>query len=208
MISYPFIQELFTNILSKSKAIQGRLFLCPRMGSEMNSDELGQVIQDLVIPEPLIKKYPLALMMPPFSEGDYTGVKNEWDRHRFTIFFLTTTYYSGGTNQIINPNPKTRTSTHTITQDWHDMKRAALGFIKVLYRVMKSNQLMTGKFRLEQETTKKISPISFIGVDRASGVSLDFMASIFNDCGFEDYELADIATIEIPNDDSHPEHQL
>lgn len=207
MISYPYIQDLFTNILMKSRGIKGRFFLCPKMGTEINSDELMQVIHDLVIPARLEKKYPLALMMPPQSFGKYTDTKGEWETYRIVMFFLTTTYYSGS-NQTMNPNPSTKTSTHTIPQDWHDMKRCAVNFVNVLNRVIRSEGLFNTTIRLNQERDKMITPVSMVGVDRVSGVQLEFMASLFIGCELEDYAEEDIASIEMPVLDSHPEHQL
>lgn len=207
MISYPFIQELFTNVLAKSRAIRGRLFLCPKMGTEINSDELGAIIADLVVPDRLEKKYPLALLMPPVSFGQYTAKNGEWEKYRFTMCFLNTSYYSG-TNQTMTPNTSTKTSMHTIPQDWHDMKRVAGAFIYVLNKFSKDQGLINTSFRLDQERDKIITPISEIGFDRVSGVRLEFMGSVFIGCELEDYDAVEISSIEIPAGDSHPEHQL
>jgi len=211
MISYPFIQDLFTNVLSKSKAIKGRLFVCPKNGTEINSDELYALIEDLVVPNRLEKKYPLALLMPPVSFGQYTtwptAGNGEWEKYRFMMCFLTTTYYSG-TNQTMTPNPKTKTSLHTIPQDWHDMHRCAVNFIRVLNRFIKSEGLINTSFRLDQERDKVITPISEIGTNRVSGVRLEFNGSVFIGCELEDYDAEEVCSIEVPAADSHPEHQL
>ena len=206
MKSYPFIKDLFTNVLSKSKAIKGRLFVCPKLGTEVNSDELGAIIEDLVVPADRDKKYPLALLMPPVSFGNYTGGA-EWEKYRFMMCFLNTTYYSG-TNQTMVPNPNTKTSMHTVPQDWHDMHRCAVNFITVLHRFIKSEGLIKTSFRLDQERDKSITPISEISTKRLSGVRLEFMASVFIGCELEDYDADEICSIEVPADDSHPEHQL
>lgn len=207
MISYPYIQDLFTNVLTKSRAIKGRLFVCPKFGTEINSDELGQIIENLVIPERLTKKYPLALLMPPQSFGKYTDKGGEWEKYRIMMCFLTTTYYSG-TNQTVNPNPNTKTSMHTVPQDWHDMKRCAINFITVLDKYSRRQGLIAKTFRLDQERDKIITPVSEIGADKCSGVRLEFMVSMFIGCELEDYDEADILSIEEPMLDSHPEHQL
>src|SRR4051794_2139793 len=108
MTSYPFITALFQSILSKSKATEGRFYVCPKMGYEINDDYLGQVIQQNT--ERLEKKYPLVLMMPPTMRGGYP----EWYTYSITLFFFKTTYYGEGSN--INPN--TNTSQHSIPEDW------------------------------------------------------------------------------------------
>lgn len=207
MRSYPFITDLFTAVLSKSKAIQGRLFLCPKMGTEINSDEFGALMKDLVVPDRLGKKYPAALLMPPQSYGKYTDKNGEWDEYRFVMFFLTTTYYSA-TNQTVNPNPNTKTSTHTIPQDWHDMKRCAVNFIYVLDKFIRKELLINKAFRLDQEVKKKITPVSEIGADRASGVMMEFFGSVAIGCKLEDYDPDVVDTIQVPEEDNHPEHQL
>jgi|GEM_PF-6440570 len=207
MRSYPFLSELFKNILAKSKAIQGRFFFCPKLGNELNSDELGQVILDEIAPQRLFPKYPLVVAQPPMSFGHYSSRSVEWENNLFVMFFLKTTYNSSS-NQITNPNPSTRTSTHTVPEDWHDMKRCAVNFIRVLDQLSREKRLINTSFRLHQERHKTIRPVSFIGADNLSGVRLEFYGSVFLGCDMEDYVAADIATIEIPVEDSHPEHQL
>jgi hypothetical protein len=203
MISYPFIQDLFKNILSKSKGIEGRFYIASKGGNEINSDLLQQVLTDDV----LVKKYPLSLLMPPRSQGNYTDRAGEWEKYHFTMFFLKTTYYDSN-NQISNINPNTQTSMHTIAQDWHDMKRCAVNFIRVLDKVQKSLGLITTSFRLPADS-KAITPVSLVGIDRVSGVRLDFNASLFIGCDIgEDYTDSDISSITLPEGDSHPEHKM
>lgn len=207
MRSYPFIDGFFKSVLSQSKAIQGRLIVCPNMGQELNSDNLGQLIQDLQIPEsPDIPA--LALLMPPVSLGDYIDSRTgEWDEHRFIMFFLKPTYYDGK-NQVSIPNPSTGTSTHSIPMDWHDMKRCAINFIRVLSRVQKSLGLVNSSFRLSSEKKRVITPVTAVSTRRYSGVRLDFAASIYNDCTLEDYTQDGIDQISVNIEDTHPEHQL
>lgn len=202
MTSYPFIQDLFTNILKKSKAIQGRFHVSSKGGIEINSDTVGEVLND----EVKLKKYPLCLMMPPRSSGNYSNTMDEWEDNRFTMFFLKTTYYDSN-NQVSNINQKTQTSQHTILQDWHDMKRCAVSFIRVLSEVQRKRGLINTAFRMSG-SDKHITPVSMIGVDRVSGVRLDFSASLLIGCALEDYSQKDISLITIPVMDSHPEHQL
>src|SRR4051812_5302613 len=111
MIGLPFITDLFKNVLEKSRGIQGRHVYCPKMGQEINADDLDQVIEN-EFSKSTDKKFPCAIMMPPVSSGDFTDPKQEWEKYNFIHFFLTTTYYSG-INQVKNINPNTNTSTHT-----------------------------------------------------------------------------------------------
>jgi hypothetical protein len=206
MIGLPFISELFTNILQYSKGIEGRFFYCPKGGAEINTDDLDQVIKDNFAKD-TDKKYPLDIMMPPVSFGNYTDANGEWEKYKFIHFFLTTTYFSG-TNQLKNPNVNTRTSTHTILQDQHDMGRCARNFIYMLDKVCRTKRLINGKIRLDQDYERIITPVTKVGNNNLSGVRLDFRANVFNGCALEDYDIADVAAITIPSDDSHPEHQL
>jgi hypothetical protein len=205
MIGLPFITELFTNILKKSKGIEGRLFYCPGMGKEINTDDFDKVIEDQFAKDNL-KKYPCVIMPPPVAQGNFTDPKGEWVKHQFIHFFLTTTFYSG-TNQIKNPNPNTQTSTHTILHDQHDMDRCARSFIWALNKTIRDRGLIKCKFRLDSSSLI-IRYVANIGVNRLSGVRLDFNGSVFNGCTIEDYETEDIGAIVIPEMDSHPEHQL
>jgi hypothetical protein len=208
MISYPFIEALFRNVLEKSKGIQGRFHNCPKMGIEINADQLREVLEEMVRPI-TGKKYPLALMMPPRSQGKYTERGGEWEKYQITMFFLTTTYYDGN-NQVKSPNKATGTSTHTIPQDWHDMKRCAMNFIRVLDRLQREKDLVKDRFRLggDADQGRLIDPISMIGVDRTSGVRLYFTCSLYNGCEMEDYDESAINSIIIPDADPHPEHKL
>jgi hypothetical protein len=203
MTSYPFIQSLFTNILMNSRAVQGRFYQCVT-GFEINSDEMGQVIEETL--KPYGKKYPLAMMMPPRSRGGFAYNKAEWERYHFVIFFLKTTY-ADSNNQVSNRNAATGTSRHTIPQDWHDMKRVAVNFIRVLDRVQRQAGLVNTSFRLDPDE-KSIDPVSAIGKDRVSGVKLEFNGSLLSVCELEDYASEDINSIIIPELDSHPEHKL
>lgn len=204
MRSYQYLQDLFTNVFRYSIGIGGRFHVSAKGGLEINADQLGEVIKDLVFP-PSPKKYPLVMMMPPRAIGNYTDKSGEWVKYQVVMFFLTTTHYAN--NQLKAPNPNTQTSTHTVLQDWHDMNRCAVNFLRVLERIQKSKNLINDQFRLVQ-VDKVINPVSFIGVDRVSGVRLDFSCSLFIGCTLEDYNETDLNSITIPVEDSHPEHKL
>lgn len=204
MTSYPFIIDLFTNILTESNAIGGRFYQCIT-GFEINSDEMAQVIND-VVAKPNGQKYPLAMLMPPRSRGTFTGKFDGWEHYRFIMFFLKTTY-ANSENQVATRNPNTGTSRHSVPMDWHDMKRAAVAFVKVLDTVQRANCLHNTSFRLDHDD-KMIDPVSMIGKDKLSGVRLEFNGSLFTGCDLEDYDINDVNSITIPDNDSHPEHKL
>jgi hypothetical protein len=191
MNSYQYIEQLFKNVLITSKSIQGRLYVCPMWGVEINSDTLGELIQN-EIKHIQGNKYPLALMMPPRSKGKFTIASGEWEDYAIDMFFLQTSYYAA--NQVKSINPATRTSTYPVSFDWSDMHTAASNFIAVLNKVQILNNLINTTFRVSSEQ-KNITPVSNIGVDRASGVRLQFPVSCFVGCVIEDYDDADIPQI-------------
>lgn len=204
MRGIPFVIQLNKNVLAKSKGIEGRFYLCPNMGREINDSDFDQVIQDEVL-KANGKQFPVSIMMPPTITGSFTETKGEWRDYHFIMFFLKTTYYTG-TNQASIPNVNTRTSTHSVPEDWHDMDRCAVSYIQVLSKLSRSKRTINDSFRLDQTFEKIIRPVSFLGAHRLSGVRLDYRASVFTECALEDYNESDIAGIEIPVADSHPEH--
>lgn len=204
MRGIPFIKDLFKNVLSVSKAIDGRFYICPKMGSEINSDNLDEVLPDEVR-NSRGKKYPLVLMMPPFESGEYEYNKPTWVDYNISLFFLKTSFYDS-LNQTQDRNVATGTSTHTVVSDWHDMKRCAANFIRVLKHLIRIKSLMNGQFRLHPGLI--IKQVSFVGVDRTAGVRLDFKVSLYQECELEDYNLDEVEAIQIPVGDPHPEHTL
>ncbi len=193
MISYIFIKDLFQTILSQSHAIQGRFHIAHRYGAqEINSDQLGEVLKEITTTQ----KYPLSVLVPPTSRGNF-GRDPMWERYRIIIFFMKSTYYGAGNAT----NPQTRTSIHSVEEDWHDMKRVANNFLKQLENVQRTTK--NSVFRVPTNTNI-FYPVSILGQDRVSGIKLDFDLDIFQACELEDYDTL-IDNPEIPLD-SHPEH--
>lgn len=203
MLSYPFINDLFKAVLAASAAIQGRFHICPKGGTEINSDELGEVIQDLVQSRTEgAPRYPMALLMPPRATGSYSRADG-WDEYSITLFFLKQSYVNSE-NQTQDPNPNTGTSMHTVPQDWHDMKRCAVGFMRALDLLQRRN---TGAWRITPRS-RTTTPVTKVGIDGASGVRLDFYLQLFIGCDLEDYTQEDLTGLILPTTDSHPQHQL
>lgn len=204
MLGYPFINELFKAILTQSKQIQGRFYICPHWGAELNGQNLDQIV-DKSVPTDVKGKYPLCIMMPPRSSGDFTRAdhikKRQYD---FQLLFLTTTYMnSDGTPK--SPAPDGLSSTHTIFQDWHDMQRCAEDFITMIGTLI-GDYGLGSSFILSQRKPQIMSTVTTIGNEGVSGVMLSFGAYIFPGCEVEDYPAGAAATIDIPTTDSHPAH--
>jgi len=206
MLNYLFLQELFKNILQYSKTIRGRFIVAPRYGGEINTDNLEQIIGELAT-DKVIKEYPLALLLPPKTDIEYIR-EGSWENYQIILFFLTPTYYTSATkvHHTKWPNKSTGTSRHSIIMDWYDMKRAALDFLRVLDRLstITTEQPM---YRLVKGPIY-IDPVSLQGVDRVSGVRLQFNMQIWTGCELEDYNEVDITRITIPKNIKHPIHEL
>jgi hypothetical protein len=182
----------------------GRFHICPQLGAEINTNNLEQVLKFSFGDEIKKQKYPLVLMLPPSSTGDYLNPHFK-DEYEITLFFLATTFYTSH-NQVQSPNPNTNTSQHTILEYWHDMKRCAIQFLKALQSVA---PVPGGKFFIKEGFTPVIDPVSLIGNDRVSGVKLTFNFFITEDCSVEDYPEDFEAQFQRPEGvDIHPEHLL
>lgn len=201
MIGYNYIENLFREILKLSSSIQGRFHVLHQYGlQEINADRLGQVLKDENIPD---IKYPLAAIAPPHSRGEYDPDKsNEWERYLITIFFVKNSYNTS-TGAVAYKNLKTGTSQHSVQDDWHDMKRAAVGFMKVLKQQQKLTKGLI--FRIPPNQVLTV-PISEVSSDRISGVRLTFDFDLWVDCSLTDYESYP-GLIPVPLD-THPEHEM
>ncbi len=207
MISYLYITELFKAILSQSIVMQGNVYMCPRYGQELNTDEFNQVIKDLVR-RPHTKEYPIALIMPPLSDVSLKDKNNNWERYYIDMFFLTNTYYTSA-NQVKSINKNTQTSQHSIEQDWHDMKVCARDFLLSLNNIADANLGNYTPFRLvhNDSSKKQFEPVSLNSNDRVSGVKLSFKIDIFNGCEIEDYQAnIDWSLIDLPSLTLHQQH--
>lgn len=203
MLSYPFLEETFTAILKESKVIQGRMVISPYFSYDLNSAVTSDMIDSL---DPERKaKFPLCIMMPPKSSGNYDSDIDFKDRYNIGLLFLTGTYNTGN-GDVKVPNPQVPTkSSHTIVQDWHDMKRCAKSFMQVLRRLIIDKGL-NSKFSICSTPVPVIVPVTTVGNDKLSGVYLTFDATIWSGCEMEDYEAGFLDRIVLPTTDSHPEH--
>lgn len=202
MTGIPYIKDLFKAILDSSKAIEGRFHLTHKYGAqEINTDTLSDLLSEIKFSNQ--KQVPFMAMVPPHSLIKPSNMKGEWEKYRIITFWVKNSYIEG-TGQAINPNPKTKTSLHRVDEDWHDMKRCALNFLRVLDTVMRASKPPM-PFRLPPNQAL-IIPFSNVGANRYSGVKVDFDFEINIGCDEEDYiEYPTNITISL---DSHPEHPI
>lgn len=201
MLSYPYINELFTNILTADSLIKGRFHMAPNGPNDLNDIDLNDILARAAIPS---IKLPLCLMPPAVCAPSYKSGGRQRDAYNVFLLFLTGTYMASGGN-VKKPAGDGR-STHTIPQDWHDMKRCADEFMLVLLRLIEETAL--GQyFSIVDDGNQLITPVSQAGNDGLSGVCLQFRCAINSAaCELEQYTDEGIAGISIPTTDSHPSH--
>jgi hypothetical protein len=198
LTNYAYIDNLFRGILANSKAIEGRFHIAHRYGlQELNYDQLGEVIGKITS----TKKWPLAILAPPHSNIEFSRKDENWEEFRIIMFFMNKSLY----DQI---RSSSQTSQHQIFEDWHDMKRCAVNFIRALLSVQYNTK---PTYFVVPANKILFIPLSEIGADRASGVRVDFNFRLFIGCNIEDYYVNEEpeypTTINIDLD-GHAEHKL
>jgi hypothetical protein len=175
------IYELFKKILSRSKTIEGRFSVAVGYGNDLNTNNLGEIVKDALGGIVTNKKYPLALMMPPYEiVPDST---KGWSRFKVRLFFLTLQYSNNG---IKSPNQFSNTSEYTILQDWKDMRQCAGDFRRYIDEYLICEHLLN-KIRIPDNSTESYERFSNVGNDKLVAVMIAFDIEIFNPCELKDY---------------------
>ncbi|NCX93168.1 MAG: hypothetical protein EBX40_00615 [Gammaproteobacteria bacterium] len=200
MIGIPFIYDVIKAVLSNSKVIQGRVHIVPFNGQELNNSNITAAIQDL----PAQQKYPVALILPPNATSSYQIAQQPYEVYDVTMLFLTKAHVTGK-SQISRPAANLQ-SEHTIPQTWHDMKRVASDFLKVMQQVIHVNQY-DSDINID-EGKQVIKPITEMGNEKVTGVMLtNFRITVSAGCNIEDYEEDYLTSIVLPDiTDTHPLH--
>lgn len=197
------LYKLFKEILSKSKVIRGRFHVVPGYGNELNSNNVGEIIKDILGSITTADKYPLSLLMPPVEIiGDYTDTS--FSRFRLEMYFLKKIGTDNGRTQSLNVN--NNTSEHTVMQDWKDMRLCAISFRKALdYVLIKTKSL--NKIRTVDSSKEVINRVSYANNDRLAGVSITFEVDVFIGCDMSDYANEALDSVTFPDADTHPQHK-
>lgn len=198
------LTETFRKILDESKVIQGRFIVTNGYASDLNADNFNQIFKDAVggIKDP--RKYPLAFMFPPV---DIPTGYDETDLTRFKIqmFFLAKPF--DGSAGIQSADFNNNTSTHTIEETWKDMRECAYNFRKVFIELTEN---MPNSF-IKDGSNSNIKDVyqrySKVGNDGLAGVGVNFDVLMHIGCEMNEYDMNDILSIEISNDDLHPLHE-
>ena len=194
MIGIPYLESLFQNILDNSKVINGRFFICPFAGQELNKGNIAEIIE---YAEPKLngtQKYPVAILLPFKSIGNfqYSGLDNigniGWETQELNILFVCNSQVSGQ-NYPTQSNPATGKSTHTIPQTWHDMKRCATDFLQVLHNIISNpaNQALLGTVYISESQNQEILQVTNKANDAVTGVLMKVAIKWNSGCDIEDY---------------------
>ena len=207
MLSYPYLLAVARAVLAQSAAIQGRCYMAPFWASELNTENLQQIVADSLSGSQK-KQYPLSLILPPISDSEPPNSpgSGSWEAYTVNQLFLK---QEGRTSdgQIQDIDWLVNNSQHTITEDWHDMRRAALGYYRV-FRELCIRE-MGGTIRPTDRIPVRCVPVTRLGNDRLNGVLLSYRISIFDFCGEpEDYPPGYLDAIVVPAGDQHPAHPL
>lgn len=196
---YAFIK----NILTQSTVIEGRCYVLRNGAGMINSTNFGEIIKDDLNGIIEKKKYPCALLMPPFET--MTLDDKGWSGYRIDMLFLTLDKRTGD-HDIKTPDLQTNTSKHTVEQDWKDMREVAGDFKKV-FRLLTSKPPFTLMITEKPKSFDQYHRVSMKAADVLNGIHLSFEVRIYaGHCELTDY--ADVSAIVIPDNFSpHPLHK-
>ena len=210
MIGVPFIKDLFSAILAQSKVIDGRFYICPFWGAELNKGNIAEIVSYVQPYLNTTQKYPAALLMPMKEVGNYqyqddNSTQNAYSYFECNMVFVTNAYVTGQ-NQVSTPSVGTNQPTHTIPDTWHDMARCAKNFIEVLYNGIMAQGLQSTIF-ISEKHQQEILEVTDKSNDSVSGVLMRFYIAIASGCTLEDYADNYLTAIQWPSAvDSHPLH--
>lgn len=186
-MSYKLIKKIFSRILIDSKTIQGRIYFTPRHTAELNTGELEQHIASPIGQK--LKNGPLVAILPPISFGSHRDGVSTWTKFILTFYFLRTSSVDENGN-IRFPSPM-RTTQVTVVDDWDSMHAVAKDVLRIADKWFKEGLINSEpalniiRFKAKSEDT--ITPESFQGNDRWSGVKVVTQVEINEDCVLHEF---------------------
>lgn len=193
------LYDLFEQIISKSKTMK-RFIIAPGYGNELNKNNLGEILSDIIGGIKDGKKYPVCIMMPPVELIE--NYDKGWSKFKCRVFFLDTP--NNDSNGIANINKSNNLSKHGIKQVWKDMRGCAIDFRKV-FQIVTENNLLSGI--RDGQSMDVIDRVSNVANDKSAGVGISFDIDLFLGCEVSDYTDAGISSIVINRTDLHPQHE-
>lgn len=178
------LYRIFKNIIAQSKTMR-RFIVAPQYGVELNKNNVGEILNDILGGINDWIKYPLCLMFPPVEMiEDYD---RGWSKFKCRMFFLDAEYKS-------NINQNNNLSQKTIQQNWNEMRGCAVDFRRYFKELTQAN---VGKEIRDGQTYDVIDRYSDIGNDRVAGVGISFEVDLFLGCEITDYDTTNIELIEL-----------
>lgn len=179
------LYKLFKTIISKSKSMK-RFVVAPGYGNELNKNNLGEILEDIVGGITDGTKYPLCIMFPPIEIPNYdTG----WHRYKCKLYFLKPQKDDKNASNVSSFN---NLSKRTIQETWKDMNVAAIDFRKVFMEVTEA--AMMNSIRDGQEVDV-IDRVSGVANDSLAGVGVSFDVEINFGCEIADYDSESVNDI-------------
>lgn len=200
-----FIYELYANILKLSKVIDGRYYVAEGYGNDLNTASVGEILTDVLgsitVPK---QKYPLALQLAPVETvPSYT---KGFSVFRNDIFFLTLDGRNGD-GTLKSEDIATRTSRHTIKEDWKDMREVA-GNFRMMLRAVMNLPALRNMYHDDSNNVDVYTRISLSNNDRVNGIWLQFATKLATKpCDLADYEGKTAGDVQIPNFIPHALHK-
>lgn len=177
------LYDLFRKIVSKSKRMK-RFVVASGGGSDINKNNLGEKLSDVLGGISDGVKYPCVMLLPPVEIPNYNL---GWSTFKCQLFFMDKQWND------TEKNPFNNLSQKKVEENWAEMSRSAKDF-KMVFTMLTDENLEKG-VRVSDEKTDFLERYSYIGNDVAAGVGLTFMVDLFNDCEVVDYNYEDIKSI-------------
>jgi len=195
---YAIIQAIF----DKSKVIEGRFHIAPGEGSELNTNQLDQIVVDMLGAITESKKFPLVMGLPPVEIINPSNPG--WSRFKMKLLFLTPFESNQGLIKMHNRN--NNTSGHPIHYDWKDMRECAQDFISAFEYVVRKAGAMD-KIRPVDSESLFIDRHTKLGNDKCNGVSITISVDIYLPCEMADYRTNELDAIQVNLGNIHPIHK-
>lgn len=181
------LYETFRKIVAKSKKMK-RFVVAPGKGSELNKNNLGEILQDVFGGISDGVKYPLVMMFPPLELPNYDM---GWSSFECDVFFIDKQWSEDG--KQAKANSFNNLSQKKIEENWAEMAKCAKDFRKVF--TMLTDENLEKGMRVNDEKEDRLFRFSNMGNDVVAGVGLNFIIDIFNDCDVADYNYDDIKNL-------------
>lgn len=193
------LYDLFEQIISKSKTMK-RFVMAPGYGNDLNKNNLGELLTDILGGIKDGPKYPLCIMMPPVELIE--SYDKGWSKFKCRVFFLDT--QNNDSNGISSINKSNNLSKHTIKHIWKDMRICGIEFRKI-FQLVTERDLQAGI--RDGQSIDVIDRVSNVANDKVAGIGISFDVELFIGCEITDYSDADITSITINKTDLHPRHE-